>query len=207
MKRNNKFHYIALLMVLCTVTGVLAYFTSNERIQRGYDVGYADITIEGVGLESDIYIQGESFEGYAGTRIINTGIVPCWVRVRIDFSDYTFLDYTSFYGTGIGWISARDFKLHGLGTPPGWQYNQQDGYFYYTSPLASSNDGWGELTEPLVDNYKVYVPLGEDVPLRHVYDPNMPYQNLEMDLHIMVYAECVHQSSDDYMADWSEFLR
>lgn len=120
------------------VTGAtLAYFTDTEKATNTFTVGNVDITLTepnwvGTGSKDapEVY-PGEVLD--KDPTVECTSANPCFVRVSV-----TNLDQ-------FGGIKYKtDWTLDKLGD--GWQYNPNDGYYYYTRIL-----GKGDKTDALFD--------------------------------------------------------
>lgn len=106
-------------------------------------------------------------------KVENTGNLPCFVRMRADFSD-----------------SKAKKLCEPLVIGADWQYNDEDGYYYYTKPLMP-----GTETSCLFEKIVIKA------------EAEGVSQSDMMDFDVLIYAEARQQgkySDSDYMKVWSK---
>ena len=121
----------------------------------------------------------------------NTGTLPCYVRVFLDFTRGEAKQASSFSADGVKYYPVSEYQSAHL--PVGWTYDGRDGYYYYRETLEA-----GEETTALLDFVRTdFAALGE----KPAYD-------------IIVYGESIQtrdakgrefNGADAWRQAWSEF--
>ena len=123
-------------------------------------------------------------------KIENTGNVPCFVRVFLDFDDDAVRASSLLSPDGTNFYSTADFRTH---LPSGWIYGG-DNYYYYQHPVEP-----GQLTPSLLKKVKTTFADNDDV----------------KEFDIIVYAESIQTrrrdgsaitGSNAYRTAWTEYL-
>ncbi|MBQ8920872.1 MAG: hypothetical protein IJ060_01760 [Oscillospiraceae bacterium] len=196
--------------VLLLIVGVLlAYFAAKDKEPNLIGVGEDEISV------TEIFTPPNQEQDYVYRKLVeieNTGTVPCYVRVRLEFSDSEIERAASFSADLRDTAPAPDdadyaafaesFKSAQIGTgsdryinnlPDGWVYVWDEspadpdvthGYYYYTKPVAP-----GEATDALISWVRMHYDDTDSIRAHDVY----------------VYAESVQtvdaNSGEDYTAD------
>ena len=165
-----------------------AYLSGSEGSANTFYVANNRITVDENFPTPEPLTEGENIFT-KDVKIKNTGNVPCFVRVFVDFSDDNIRGVSEISPDGTDYYSFDEYILH---LPSGWIYGG-DRYFYYQSPL-----GVNETTPSLIKTVKTSFPSAEDV---EEYD-------------IIVYAESIQARARDgsaltdtsaFMDAWSEY--
>ena len=147
--------------VLISLVGVLfAYFGANDAEPNLIGIGEDKVTIKETFVPPKQ--TSDPFAYRKLVKIKNTGTIPCYIRVRLEFSNSEVQNIASFSAENQGnsdtapdstaFKSAEikegdDYYINNL--PDGWVYvwekNIQDptvtqGYYYYTQPVASEKE-------------------------------------------------------------------
>lgn len=198
-------------VALVALVGVLlAYFGANDKEPNLIGVGEDEITV------TEVFTQPNQEQEYAYRKLVkieNTGSVPCYIRVRMEFSNSDVQNAASFSAANQDTDTApddstfksaqiktgTDYYINGL--PDGWVYVWEEnannytpavtnGYYYYTKAVPA-----GESTDALISWVK------------------MNYNGNEIQAHdIYVYSESV-QTIDpntgaayaDWKTAWNKF--
>ncbi len=182
--------------VLIAVTGgVFAYFAAKDGKANLVRVGEDTISVD------ESFDQPEQTQNFAYRKLVkidNTGSVPCFVRVRLEFSDSAVQSAASFSSDKQGADDSvtvddddidfypadpADDNAYAKHLPEGWEYSTDDGYYYYTAPVAA-----GESTSALISWVKMAY---EDVTAIQAHD-------------IYVYAESVQTVDPDTGEDYAD---
>ena len=199
MKKKRK---IVIAVSLCFITlftiGILvsAYFIDQENKDNNVKIGNNTHEI------SEVFEppkeQKERDNSYKKqVSVVNTGNVPCYIRVYADFSDSAVRSRSSFSNDGTNFYSAeRDltnnntYVSHLSEVAPNWVFipdNDLDkkmaGYYYYTVPVAA-----GESTKPLFTYVQTYNKNNDEI---QQYD-------------IIVYSES-YQTTDSYGEEYTSY--
>lgn len=128
------------LAAVAVIGGTLAYFTDKDQADNVFTVGNVGIDLtepnwEGEGSKD----APEAYPGEALAKdptVTNDGKNPAFVRIKVEGWDCL---------APAGEITYRTDYVNGkLGTD--WEYNEADGYFYYTKVLEA-----GATTDALFD--------------------------------------------------------
>ncbi|MBR1384927.1 MAG: hypothetical protein IJ555_14145 [Ruminococcus sp.] len=204
---------IASGICLAAAVGILlAYFGANDTEPNLVGVGEDEIIV------TEVFTQPNQEQDFAYRKLVkidNTGSVPCYIRVRLEFSSSDVQNVASFsaanQGTEDEAPEAGTFKSAQIAEgaayyinnlPEGWVYvweeNANDytpavtnGYYYYTEAVPA-----GESTDALISWVKMQYGNVEDIQAHDLY----------------VYAESV-QTVDpnsgapyrDWKAAWNSF--
>lgn len=200
----------SLAVILLGVGATLAYLGTKENKENSVTVGKGDVEITESNWSAP---QTQAIENDTpkDVRVTNTGTVPCFIRVYMEFSDSEAADAATVKAAkGSLYYSWSDFKnkLGARTNPysPKWRYVAADtsenlnGYFYYTEKVAP-----GGVTEPLITAVKTDFNGGND------NDTNI---DLIKEYNIIVYSETVqtigtdtdHGETNNWRGAWTEFL-
>lgn len=164
---------LACFLVMTASFGVTyAYLVSADDTVNEFTVGENIIEVtEDKYTPPDELKPGITFD--KNPCVKNTGNLPCYVRMRADFSDST----------------AKDFcELIGL-DETNWEYDVNDGYYYYNK-LLDPNDSTTELFT--------------QVHIKETKEDGTDYTAEDMiDFDILIYAEsCRDDGSGNYKTVW-----
>ena len=176
----------------------MSYLTDNETHSNAISVGDVRFDLIDEYPEPPEPDLNEQF--VKRIAITNTGDIPCFVRIFVEFSNNKVSQYASVTADGTNYYTWADFKNH---LPANWVYIPYEetgdnakigGYFYYTEPLPV-----GETTSYLTQGFKVTFPKQKEV---------LPYE-------INVYAEALqtlnhnaveYTGTSAYRDAWLEFI-
>lgn len=178
-KRILSISLICLLMSVLTLGTTYALLIHEDKVINYFTVGSTAIVIEEEftpppKLEPDISFVKKP-------EVVNTGNLPCYVRMRVDISNSDVIDY----------VTLKYLESDTVNTE-NWEYNTQDGYYYYKEVLAANS-----RTEPIFTSVSIskYKPDGET---------ELTVADLE-EFDISIYAESIQIEDDSisYMEAWS----
>lgn len=184
----------ALAAGVVNMPGILAYMTDGGAITNTMTVGENEIEVVEDFQKPTIQIGENTFR--KDVKVKNTGDVPCYVRVFLEFSDDDVRNESKVSADGATFYTIGEFNSH---LPSGWVYvsgssDELAPYYYYTSPLEV-----GESTPSLLKTVKT----------------TFATQDVIEPFDIYVYAESV-QTLDKYGQEftgtnqwrsaWSEYL-
>ena len=143
MKLKKKYLILiagAILIILTAST--LAYFTNSDLTTNRF-VGkepqeFESIIEISVAEEFDPPEEKNDAPFRKNVQIENTGTVPCYIRVRMEFSssavrDISWISTASDQNDESAYVNAGDFPFSAL--PAGWEYRAEDGFYYYTEAV------------------------------------------------------------------------
>lgn len=162
---------LALLISFTSFKATQAYLTYQKNVKNTFTVGYNTIEVEEDYDPPEEITTGETH--FKKTiKVKNTGTVPCYVRVRMEYSDSDMKKFCSNI-LGTETVSADVFPndIERLSNGK-WIYSEEDVCYYYTEPLNPN-----ESTVNLLDS--VMISIGED------------QKNQIKDFDIYVYAESI----------------
>ncbi len=171
-------------VAMAALTGIgatQAYLSSHSSTQNNFTVGKNEISID---EDFDSVTPQQNMTYTKDVTIANTGDVPCYVRVFLQFSDSDVRDVSQVSRDGTTFEGWDDFIKDTSGS---WKYiasgtdSTLGGYFYYTKPLQA-----GESTTSLLKTVKTEFKSADDV---------TPYD-------IIVYSESVQTISPDADGNW-----
>lgn len=147
-------------------------------------------------------------------QVGNTGYIDCYVRARLDFSESDIEKKSFLSWDGSSWYSIAEFPSH---LPPGWVFNEKDGYYYYTPVLYADN--WSEVSKDLNYDHALgeYFYKGMDSVLltkKCITVPLIRYVRTEFDepvdirsYNLNVFSESVpYYFGMDYQKAWENYL-
>lgn len=171
-------------MAALTLIGATdAYLASHSSKQNNYTVGKNEISID---EKFDPVTAQQNMTYTKDVTVSNTGDVPCYVRVFLQFSDSDVRDVSQVSRDGNTFETWDDFVKDTSGS---WKYIASStdktlgGYFYYTKPLQP-----GESTSSLLKTVKTDFASADDV---------KPYD-------VIVYSESVQTVSPDADGHWTD---
>jgi alternate signal-mediated exported protein len=192
-KIKKKYIVLVLSAVLIAVTAfTLAYFTSSDEVTNRFMGVYppeekpvADITVTEI-FEPPTEKSDEPFR--KSVQIENNGNIDCYIRVRLEFSssevrDISWLSNDDDKDNEDAYINASEYRYSTL--PDGWEYREEDGFYYYTEAVAPSDRTaslikWVKTVFPDddsvdTDEYDIYV-YSEAVPADDEDGERMTYE-------------------------------
>ena len=192
-KIKKKYIVLVLSAVLIAVTAfTLAYFTSSNEVTNRFMGVYppeekpvADITVTEI-FEPPTDKSDEPFQ--KSVQIENNGNIDCYIRVRLEFSssevrDISWLSNDDDKDNEDAYINASEYRYSTL--PDGWEYREEDGFYYYTEAVAPSDRTaslikWVKTVFPDddsvdTDEYDIYV-YSEAVPADDEDGERMTYE-------------------------------
>ncbi|PWJ15518.1 SipW-dependent-type signal peptide-containing protein [Ruminococcus flavefaciens] len=192
-KIKKKYIVLVLSAVLIAVTAfTLAYFTSSDEVTNRFMGVYppeekpvADITVTEI-FEPPTEKSDEPFQ--KSVQIENNGNIDCYIRVRLEFSssevrDISWLSNDDEKDNEDAYINASEYRYSSL--PDGWEYREEDGFYYYTEAVAPSDRTaslikWVKTVFPDddsvdTDEYDIYV-YSEAVPADDEDGERMTYE-------------------------------
>lgn len=192
-KIKKKYIVLVLSAVLIAVTAfTLAYFTSSDEVTNRFMGVYppeekpvADITVTEI-FEPPTEKSDEPFQ--KSVQIENNGNIDCYIRVRLEFSssevrDISWLSNDDDKDNEEVYINASEYRYSTL--PDGWEYREEDGFYYYTEAVAPSDRTaslikWVKTVFPDddsvdTDEYDIYV-YSEAVPADDEDGERMTYE-------------------------------
>lgn len=191
---------IIILAAFLGLEATLAYFVYQKHLENWFRIGHNEITVTEEYDPPDEIVPGEETEFRKAVQVENTGDVPCYTRVRLEYSDSDMKEYcTNILGTSSA--KATEWEKYVEEFTGGRWIHGNDGFYYYTEILEA-----GEKTDLLLEKVKVSVPKEDAAKLK----------NFE----IYVYAESVQtmvnepdgtggetaREATDYTEAWSQFL-
>lgn len=177
---KKKIFIVTLACVLACVSSfgaTYAYLIARDEALNKFTIGETEVEI------TEEYTPPPKLEpGIEFTKkpmVTNTGNLPCYVRMRADFS------------TSVAETFCEPLDIDTVN----WQYNNTDGYYYYTKLLYP-----GEKTESLFTT----------VTLKETKDDGTAYTEADLvEFEILVYAEATQHTdhngdcaADEYLAIW-----
>lgn len=184
------------LMLLVCASGTFAYFTYWKQMKNSFTIGENVIEIvENYKPPKEMQAGDNLYK--KNIKVKNSGTVPCYIRLFVDFSDSEIRDCSLFSSDGTNYYPVTDYPAH---LPATWTYEPSSesligGYYYYTEQLQP-----GQTTIPLIEAVNTKFESAEKV------------KNYE----IIVYAESVQvldkngsqfEGSTPYLDAWTEFLK
>lgn len=192
-KIKKKYIVLVLSAVLIAVTAfTLAYFTSSDEVTNRFMGVYppeekpvADITVTEI-FEPPTEKSDDPFQ--KSVQIENNGNIDCYIRVRLEFSssevrDISWLSNDDDKDNEDAYINASEYRYSTL--PDGWEYREEDGFYYYTEAVAPSDRTaslikWVKTVFPDddsvdTDEYDIYV-YSEAVPADDEDGERMTYE-------------------------------
>lgn len=155
MKRKLLLLSVMVICIAIAAAGTLAFFNGNATAHNVITTGKVAITLH----EKDA--DGNKFEDKTGVMpgmsidkivtVENTGTAPAWVRVKL--TPTITLDANNPQAKNV----TPDTSLVKLETGDAdvWEYNQTDGYYYYTKKLEA-----GKTTNPVLTKVTFDVTMG-----------------------------------------------
>lgn len=148
---------LSLVLFLSAFGITYSFLTDRDSARNKFSIGETITTIDEEFTPPKVLTPGTSFT--KKPRVENLGNLPCYVRMRADFSDNNMQRYCDELD-----INTTD-----------WKYDSADGYYYYNKLLEP-----GEKTSPLFTKVTIKTTLSDGTVLT---DAQMK------DFEILVYAE------------------
>lgn len=174
MKKKIIIAALVCILVCASSFGVTyAYLIANDSAKNVFIVGETEIDIVEEYTPPEKLTPGITFT--KKPFITNTGNLPCYVRMRADFSSSTAKEF----------CEPLDIDIQN------WEYNPTDGYYYYKKLIKP-----GETTTPLFTS----VTLKEDKPGGGKYtDADM------VNFDILIYGEASQHIDHGGSCDANEY--
>lgn len=203
MERTLKRAMAAGILGLASILGfgtTCAYFTYVREVRNRFTVGHNEITITEEYDPPDEIVPGEDTAFAKRVQVENTGTVPCYVRVRLEYSDSGMKEFcTNVLGEHRAPADQWGDRI-GEFSEGRWVFGE-DGYYYYRDALEP-----GERTSLLLEKVEISVPEGEEERIR--------------EFEILVYGESVQTlinqrdpdgqqtavEAEDYREAWDQIL-
>lgn len=174
-----------LLMLGISFGTTYAYLISSDSVTNEFVVGENNVQIVEDYEPPEKLEPGITFK--KTPYIENTGNLPCFVRVRVDFSD----------------SRAKEFCELLEMDEENWEYDPADGYYYYKKLL--------EPKKSTADDYKT-TPLFTSVYVKKDKEDGTSYEMADMiAFDILIYAEsCQHTdhegdcAAEEYKTSWKK---
>lgn len=189
------------LTAVCGFGGTYAYFTYLREMKNRFTIGHNEITVTEEYDPPDEIIPGEETSFFKKVQVENTGSVPCYVRVRLEYSDSDMKQFcTNVLGENRAPAEEWGDRIEEF-SDGRWIFGT-DGWYYYRDVLEV-----GERTDRLLEKVEVSVP-----------------QELEdriKEFEILVYGESIQTminqagedgkptaaEADDYREAWEQILK
>ncbi len=181
MKKNFIICGLVCVLVLVSSFGITyAYLKSKATAVNIFKVGENKVSIEEPSYTAPDKI-------YPGLKVnkdpiaTNVGNLPCYVRMRVVFSDSHAEDFCN-----LEWNT---------GDSSNWKYNENDGYYYYTQILQPDKS-----TEPLFKSVEIL----KTKPVTNESDPVATYSAEDIiEFEIIPYAETAQAGNyETYWEAW-----
>ncbi len=194
MKKRAAF-FIFLAIAVCLTGFTSAYFIYGRDLGNNFGIGENVMQIaedyqppKELGMGENIFKKR--------VQVKNTGSIPCFVRVFVEFSSSEIRDISQISPDGRSYFPAASYHLN---LPEGWVYIDEDDellghYYYWTRALKA-----GDMTPPLFESVKTVIEKASQI----------------TDYEIIVYAESVQtldkdgnefESGNAWEEAWREFL-
>ncbi len=215
MKINKKNLLIiisgSLAVILLSVGITIAYLGTAKKKDNQINIGNGNVSITESNW-SEPAIQSMENTTLKDVRITNTGTIPCFVRVYMEFSDSEVAKLAKVKGgaTNDGFHGWEDFKTElakdSNSYSSKWKYVKENtngklkGYFYYTEKVDPNG-----ATEPLITEVQTdFNGITNDTNIDLIKDYN-----------IIVYSETVqtigidtdYGTTNNWLNAWTEFLK
>ena len=140
------------LTAVCGFGGTYAYFTYLREMKNRFTVGHNEITVTEEYDPQDEIIPGEETSFFKKVQVENTGSVPCYVRVRLEYSDSDMKQFcTNVLGENRAPAEEWGDRIEEF-SDGRWIFGT-DGWYYYRDVLEV-----GERTDRLLEKVEVSVP-------------------------------------------------
>lgn len=138
---------VSVLLLTVSVGIVSAYYTNSDKNKNQFTTGENENKIVEEFNPPDEQIAGSN-KYQKQVKVQNTGNIPCYVRLYVDFSDSEILNYSRFSDDNTNFYPANPEKSDSfadyLNNKAGSKWKYSDGYYYYTEPVEPDKS-----TEPL----------------------------------------------------------
>lgn len=161
MKGNRKVELLIFSLAACVgIGGTWAYFTGMQGLKNTFSIGTNTTSvIEEFEPPRELKTGDNIYK--KKVQVENTGTVPCFVRVFVDFSDSGIRELSQFSPDGLKYYPISEY-IHYL--PDGWNYISESederlgGFYYYEKAV-----GAGEKTAPLFEKVKTSFDTADQV--------------------------------------------
>ena len=135
---------MAIVIFAIACGAVLAYMTARDARSNSVSVGSNESVIVEEFVPETMKKGDNVFRKEVSVK--NTGIVPCYVRVFLAFSESDAGERSQLSSNGVTFYDQDSYRQH---LPEGWVYREDDGYYYYTKILEP-----GKSTQNLIHSIK-----------------------------------------------------
>ncbi|MBR2282839.1 MAG: hypothetical protein IJ874_00240 [Ruminococcus sp.] len=115
------------------ISNIMAFFTSSDSTSNRFRAVTPPEPVVQIAVTEEFEPPSEKTNEpfRKDVKITNTGTEICYVRVRLEISNYEFANLAYYSADGINYVKAENYITD---LPTGWVYS--DGFYYYTEPLA-----------------------------------------------------------------------
>lgn len=153
MSKKVKISLLVFLILLISFTSfkiTQAYLTYQRHVKNTFKVGYNTIEVEEDYTPPDKIENGKQFK--KAIKVENTGNIPCYIRVRMEYSDSDMQKYCNNILDG-KLTQAVDYPNQIVSLTNGdWIYSEDDSCYYYTK-VVDPKDSTSNLLESVIINY------------------------------------------------------
>lgn len=203
MERRIHMPLAAAMVVLAGLLGfgtTQAYFTYQKRLANHFRVGYNEITVTEEYDPPEEIVPGKVTEFRKAVQVQNTGAVPCYVRVRLEYSDSEMKQYCT-HVLGEDSARAEDWETVVEALTDGAWVHGQDGCYYYRDPIKPE-----EETGLLLEQVRVEVPQDEAGKLKN-FEIYVYAESIQTMVHVEAdNGETAAREALDYEEAWTRFL-
>ena len=188
-----------LLISFTSFKATQAYLTYRRNVLNTFKVGYNTIEVEEDYTPPDKIEVGET--AFKKTiKVKNTGTVPCYVRVRMEYSDSDMKKYCENMYNG-EYIDANEFP-NAIESKSGgkWIYSTEDTCYYYTKKVKPN-----ESTDNLLEYVRINIPDTDGDKIKD-FDIYVYAESIQTMINKESNGELVAVEADDYMQAWNQML-
>ena len=184
----------ALTAGLVNMPGILAYMTDGGELTNTLTVGENIIEVDENFPDPEIETGENTYT--KDVKVKNTGDVPCYVRVFLEFSDNDVRGESKVSPDGTTFYTMSEFNSH---LPEGWVYVNDAAdalapYYYYTAPLAVNAS-----TPSLIKSVKTTFATADNIEPFDIYVYAESIQTLDK------YGQAF-TGTDQWRSAWTEYL-
>lgn len=189
--------YLLVAIGICTfiLGGTFAYFTYWQKLSNSFTVGENTVTVvEDYKPPKEMEVGDNIYKKKVSIK--NTGTIPCFVRVSVEFSYSDAEKNSKITSDGVNFYHIEEYRNH---LPEEWIYIDDSDellgrYYYFTEPLEA-----GKETPLLFDSVLTHFETAGDI----------------VDYDLIIYAESTQvvdkdgkefTGTDAYKNAWQEFL-
>lgn len=184
MKRKLIATALACVLVCASCFGITyAYLIAKDNAANTFTVGETEIEVSEEYTPPEKLTPGISFT--KKPRITNTGNLPCYVRMRADFSSSIAKEF----------CEPLDIDTEN------WEYNSEDGYYYYKYLLNPGEETFPLFTTVTIKTFK------DDEKTELYTEADMT------DFDILIYGEAAQHKNhegaceaNEYQTVWTDYF-